>query len=138
MYIRSNKGIKINNTIFSKGYIPEGIIWELIAKQGYKTKYINDVLRIYYLDSENAISIQNHEKDAYGMAIYSLCVLNWFHSSYLLKVPTLFLKRIFTLLRAANYLDFSFNDYWRAIDSLLLRLLFLFGWPFKKIFGKLS
>ena len=130
------KGMDINTDIFAKGYIPEGIIWELISKNNFSTKYINTVLRIYYLDTENAISIQNHEKDAFGMAIYSLAIINWFYKSHLFRVPSLFLKRIFTLLRAANYLDYSFNQYWHSIDSFLLKLLFLIGWPFKKIFSK--
>ncbi|GAA3788414.1 glycosyltransferase family 2 protein [Corallibacter vietnamensis] len=127
------KRICVNDDIFSKGYIPEGIIWELIAKQGFETKYINDVLRIYYLDSENAISIQNHEKDAYGMAIYSLSIMNWFYKDYISKYPKLFLKRVFTLLRAAHFLDFNFSDYWKAIDSKRLKTLFLLGWPFKSL-----
>ncbi|OBX24138.1 MULTISPECIES: glycosyltransferase family 2 protein [Bizionia] len=127
------KSIHINEAIFAKGYIPEGIIWELLANQGFKTKYVNHILRIYYLDTENAISIQNHKKDAFGMAIYSLCILNWFYSDYFMKYPTLFIKRILTLLRAAIFLDLSLKSYTNAINSTLLKTLFILGWPFKKL-----
>tara|TARA_R110000850_G_scaffold240866_4_gene365390 strand:- start:886 stop:1842 length:957 start_codon:yes stop_codon:yes gene_type:complete len=127
------KGIHINEAIFAKGYIPEGVIWEFIAKQGFQTKYVNHILRVYYLDTENAISIQNHKKDAFGMAIYSLCILNWFYSDYFMKYPTLFIKRILTLLRAAVFLDFRLNSYIKAINPKLLKTLFILGWPFKKL-----
>ncbi|WP_338733825.1 glycosyltransferase family 2 protein [Mangrovimonas cancribranchiae] len=127
------KGITVNPNIFSRGYIPEGILWELLAKEGFETKYINQALRTYYLDTENAISIQNHEKDAFGMAIYSLSILNWYYKDYLLKSPKIFLKRIYTLLRASRYLEFNLSDYRTSIKSKCLGLLFVLGWPFKEI-----
>ncbi|WP_055444748.1 glycosyltransferase family 2 protein [Lacinutrix himadriensis] len=126
------KSIQINNAIFSRGYIPEGIIWEFIAKQGFQTKYINKTLRTYYLDTINAISIQNHEKDAFGMAIYSLSILNWYYKEHLLKNPKLFLKRTYTLLRASRYLEFHLKEYQQAIKSNTLTILFTIGWPFKR------
>ncbi|MDO6596770.1 glycosyltransferase family 2 protein [Oceanihabitans sp. 2_MG-2023] len=128
------KNIQVNDRIFSRGYIPEGVIWELIAKQGFETKYINTTLRTYYLDTENAISIQNHKKDAFGMAIYSLSILNWYYKDYIFKKPTLFIKRIYTLLRASQYLEFNLKDYQQAIKSKLLRFCFTIGWPLKKLF----
>ncbi len=127
------KGLQVNPAIFSKGYIPEGVLWELIARQGYETKYINIALRTYYLDTANAISIQNHEKDAFGMAIYSLSILNWFYKDYLIKYPKLFIKRVYTLLRASQYLEFRLSDYQQAIQSKRLKTLFTLGWPFKKL-----
>ncbi|WP_223034483.1 glycosyltransferase family 2 protein [Hanstruepera marina] len=135
-FTRTNilKGIHIDKNVFSKGYIPEGIIWELLSKEGYGTKYINEVLRIYYLDTENRISIQNHEKDAFGMAIYSLAILNWFQNDYLLKTPKLFIKRCYTLLRAAHYLEFNLKDYLNAIENKMLKFVFFMGWPFKRLF----
>ena len=127
------KNIQVNNSIFSRGYIPEGVIWELIAKQGYNTKYINTTLRTYYLDTENAISIQNHEKDAFGMAVYSLSVLNWYYQDYVFKKPMLFIKRVYTLLRASQYLEFNLKEYQQAIKSTLLKVCFTIGWPLKKL-----
>ena len=127
------KSIQINPEIYSRGYIPEGIIWELIAKQGFETKFVNTILRTYYLDTENAISIQNHEKDAFGMAIYSLSILNWFYESHLFKNPNLFAKRLYTLLRASQYLEFSLSHFQQAIKSRVLIFFFTIGWPFKRL-----
>jgi len=128
------KSLKVNPDIFSRGYIPEGVIWELIAKENFSTKYVNETLRTYYLDTENAISIQNHKKDAFGMAIYSLCVINWFYNEYFIKHPKHFIKRVYTLLRAAQYLEFNLKDYTNAIESKMLKVLFILGWPLKRLF----
>jgi glycosyltransferase involved in cell wall biosynthesis len=127
------RGITINPKIYSKGYIPEGIIWNLIAKHHFKTLYTNDVLRIYYLDTGNRISNQDHAKDAFGMAIFSLCLLNWFYKDYFTKNPKIFLIRIYTLLRAANYLNFRRQDFVRALENNSLKLIITFLWPFKKL-----
>lgn len=131
------RNIQINENLYSRGYIPEGIIWELIAREGFKTKFTNDILRIYYLDTVNAISIQNHKNDAFGMAIYSLCILNWFYKDYLHKAPMLFVKRVFTLLRAASFLKFNYMDYIQSIESISIRILFTVGWPIKSLFKHL-
>lgn len=128
------KGIQINPAIYSRGYMPESMIWELIARQGFETKYVNKVLRIYYVGTPNAISNQNHEKDAFGMVVYSLCVLNWFYEDYLFKGPKLFAKRIYTLLRAAQFSEFSLKQYQEAIQSRILKFCFTLGWPFKGLF----
>lgn len=125
------KSISIDANLFGQGLIPEGLIWNLIAKQGFKTKYINDMLRTYYLDSEDSLSIKNHKKDALGMTLYSLSILNWFHNDYFKTKPKEFIKRIYTLLRASRYLNFKFTDYMNAIDSKFLKLIVALGWPIK-------
>lgn len=128
------RGVSINPEIYSKGYIPEGIIWNLIAKQNYKTMYTNDVLRIYYLDTGNRISNQNHEKDAFGMLVFCLCILNWFYKDYFWRNPKLFLLRIYALLRASNFLKYKRQEYIDAIDSKKIKFLIIMCWPFKKMF----
>lgn len=132
-FIKTNilKGIKVNEKIYSKGYIPEGTLWILISKLNFETIYINKVLRTYYLDTANRISNQNHKKDAFGMMLYSLALLNWFYKEYFLSNPKVFVKRIYSLLRAARYLDFKLKDYLEALESKTIKFLFLMGWPFK-------
>ncbi len=127
------RGIQINPAIFSHGLIPESLIWELIAKQGFETKYVNKILRTYYIGTPNSLSIQNHKKDALGMAVYSLSILNWYYKSYLTKGPKLFAKRVYTLLRASQYLDFSLTQYQQVIQSRILKFCFTIGWPFKRL-----
>ncbi|WP_370102171.1 glycosyltransferase family 2 protein [Xanthomarina gelatinilytica] len=127
------RSIYVHPENFSKGCIPEGILWNLISKEGFKIMYTNDVLRTYYLDTSNRVSIEKHENNALGMAIFSLCLLNWFYEDYFWKNPKVFLKRMFTLLRSANYLNYKKQDYTKALNNFSLRIIFTIGWPFKKL-----
>jgi glycosyltransferase involved in cell wall biosynthesis len=127
------KGITVNTDIFSKGLIPESYVWNLISKQGYKTKYINKILRIYYLDTGNRLSNVNYQKDSFGTAIYSISVLNWFHKSHFPKKANVFLKRLYTLLRASKYLEFKRDAYLSAIENYVFKALFFIGWHFRKL-----
>ncbi|TYA58942.1 glycosyltransferase family 2 protein [Formosa maritima] len=131
------KGVYINPEVFSKGYIPEGIIWNLLSKHQFKTVFTNDIQRIYYLDTGNRISNQNHKNDAFGMAVFSLCILNWFYKDYFWKNPKVFLIRVYSLIRAAIFLDFKRQDYIKALDSKKIKLLVNLCWPFKKMFFKI-
>jgi hypothetical protein len=127
------KSIEINADLFSNGLIPEGIIWECIAKQGYQTKYINEVVRIYYDDAGNRLSNADHKRNALGMAVYSLSVLNWFHGEHLWSHPKYFIKRTYALLRASKYLHFSKKDYVQALDSQFIKCVVIMAWPFKNL-----
>lgn len=127
------KSIRINEKIFSRGLIPEGLIWEFISSQGFETLYINEMLRIYYTDTHNRLSNKDHQKNSFGMALYSISIINWFSKDYFYKKPKHFLKRTYTLLRAAHYLNYSRNDYIKAIPNKMLRFIFFMGWNFKHL-----
>lgn len=127
------KSIQVNPEIFSKGCIPEGVLWNLISKQHFKTMYTNDVLRIYYLDASNRLSDEQHESNAFGMAVFSLCLLNWFYKDFFWKNPKIFLARMFALLRSANYLNYKRQDYINAMNDNSLKFIFTMCWPFKKM-----
>lgn len=127
------KGVSINEFMFAKGYIPEGVIWNLFSRENYKTLYFNDILRIYYIDTENNISSGQIKNNALGLAIYSLANANWFYKQYLHKNPTLFLKQVYLLLLSSKYLDFKRTEYIHAIESKFLKLTFNLCWPFKKL-----
>ena len=127
------KGVNINDYLFAKGYIPEGVIWNLFSKENYKTLYFNEILRIYYIDTENNISSGNIKNNALGLAIYSLANANWFYKKYFYKNPKLFLKQIYLLLLSSKYLDFNRSDYSQAIESDFLKAVFNSCWPFRKL-----
>ncbi|RKE95313.1 glycosyltransferase family 2 protein [Ichthyenterobacterium magnum] len=127
------KGINVNSQIFSKGLIPESIIWNLIAKEGYITKYINKHLRIYHVDIENSLSSTSVDKRSYGSALDSIAGFNWFFNAYHFKTPKYFLKKLYVLLRASKYLPYNLGDYLRAIDSKVIKFLFISLWPFRKL-----
>jgi hypothetical protein len=126
------KGICVNNQIFSNGLIPEGIIWNLISKEGFVTKYINKVLRIYHVDVENSLSSTSVNKRAFGSAIHSISGFNWFFREYYFKTPKFFLRNLYVLLRASKFLSYSLKDYLNAIESKVVNFIIIILWPFRK------
>lgn len=127
------KGISVNEYVFAKGYIPEGVIWNLFSRENYKTLYFNEVLRIYYIDTENNISSGQIKNNALGLAVYSLANANWFYKNYFFKNPVLFFKQVYLLLLSSKYLNFSRSEYSKAIESYFLKLLFNLCWPFRAL-----
>lgn len=126
------KGIKVNPVILTKGFIPESLIWNLIAKEGYQTKYINAITRVYYIDVNDSLSSMSLNKRSFGSIINCIAIFNWFFSDNYLKAPHYFLKNIYVLLRASKYQSFSLKNYIEALNSTLLKILIITLWPFRK------
>lgn len=127
------KSINFDDGIFSKGLIPESFIWFLISKEGFLTKYINRQLRIYYIEPSNSLSDLGYDKKAFGMAIFAIAFINWFHTKHFLKSKKHFLMRLYSLLKASKYLDFKLNDYVNSIDSNILKSLLILLWPVRRL-----
>lgn len=58
-----------------KFYVPEGIVWKRIARR-YKTRFVNEILRIYYDDQPSLMRGQKFEQGACGGRLEHLTVLN--------------------------------------------------------------
>ena len=56
-------------------YIPEGVAWSRIGRH-YKTRFVNEALRIYYIDQPSMVHGGRVDKNAVGARIYHLMVLN--------------------------------------------------------------
>jgi len=125
--------IDINHEVFSKGLIPESYIWFLIAKEGYLTKYINNTLRVYHLQIGGNLSSLGYDKKAFGMAIFAIAFVNWFHKGHLIKVPSHFFMRLYSLLKASKFLSFRLTDYLVSIDNYLLKFAFALFWPIRRL-----
>ncbi|TDU40012.1 glycosyl transferase family 2 [Gelidibacter sediminis] len=126
------KGVQLHDDLFQKGLIPEGLIWNLLAKEGFITKYINVNLRKYYLNVENSITSSGIKNNALGTVIYNICNLNWFYKDYKLKTPLYFFKCIYFILKSSIYLDYRLSDYVKVIDSRTYRVLIVALWHFRK------
>lgn len=126
------QSITYNNCFIENGFMMEGIIWCLLAKNGYLTKYINTVVRIYHIDVENSISSSERKNTAFGAVIYHIAIFNWFFRSHGFKAPKFFLKNLYFLLSNAKYLNLNLKNYITSIDSYIIKLLFVLLWPFKK------
>ncbi|HLT52933.1 MAG TPA: glycosyltransferase family 2 protein [Flavobacteriaceae bacterium] len=128
------KNVNINPLLYSRGYIPEGIVWTLFSKEGFKTCYINDVLRIYYMeDTDNSITSDSIKNRSFGLTVYALCILNRFFKQHFFKNPILFVKQIYYILITSKYLEFNRKDYTKALNSPIVKTLVTIGWPFRSL-----
>ncbi|WP_040281877.1 glycosyltransferase family 2 protein [Psychroserpens damuponensis] len=128
------QSITFNDCFIENGFMMEGIIWTLFAKNGYKTKYINSIVRIYHTDIENSISSSSHEKTALGAVIYNIVIFNWFYKKHALAAPKFFLKNLYFLISKSKYLNLDLKNYIASIDSLVIKFLFIILWPLRYFF----
>jgi glycosyltransferase involved in cell wall biosynthesis len=94
-------------------FIPEGFVWSQIARQ-YRTRFINEPLRIYYTDDVNQLSAKgsgNAVRHAQSHALWHLSILNqdifWFRYNSLHFIRS-----------AVHYTRFSFNAGTRVLDQV--------------------
>ena len=128
------KSIDVSNEVFAKGLIPESYLWILIARSGYTTKYINKNLRVYYIEPNGNTNLSSlgYDKKAFGMAIFAIAFINWFHRDHFHKASKHFLMRLYSLLKASRYLHFTLKDYVSSIDNYLLKTALIALWPVRK------
>ena len=86
------------------------------------------------MDMTENLSSLGYEKKAFGMTLYALVFLNNFYRKYLFKIPVDFAKRIYSLLKASQFLDYRLKHYTRSLDSGLIRMIVILLWPFRKFF----
>lgn len=126
------RNIVYNKAFISNGFMPEGLVWNLLAKKDFITVYINKALRIYHTNIENSISNSNIEKTALGSATQLIANYNWFFKENFFKAPTYFIKSLYFLLRLSNYLDFNLKNYTTSIDSPIIKFFFVLLWPIRR------
>ena len=126
------KSITVDPKIFGRGYIPESIIWNTIARHGFLTKCVNKTLRIYNINVEGSISSTHISKTAFGAVLNGIAKQNWFFKKYFLKSPIFFLKTLFVSLRSSKYLDYPLKVYLRSFDSYLVKSMVFVLWPFRR------
>ena len=82
-------------------HVPESIVWNRIARK-YKTRFVNDGLRIYHTESDSITATADVGRNAYSYMLGNRIKLNE-EIDYLRYAPTVFLKS------AANYVRFSLH-----------------------------
>lgn len=89
------KQFKFPPEFFNNGYIPEGILWNRIASEGYKILFLNEPLRIYYNEkARHSISTQARQdvrKNSFG-AMQSLKTELNHQLKYFVHNPVHFIK----------------------------------------------
>lgn len=108
-------------------HVPEAIVWNRIARE-YKTRFVNDPLRIYHTEADHITAPVNIGRNAYSYMLGNLMKLNE-HIDYLRHAPIAFLKS------AANYVRFSLHvrknliDIMASVENQPARLLCLAAFP---------
>lgn len=115
---------------FANGYIPEGVIWMSIAKMGYKTRYINDALRIYYVDeNDSAISFNpGQRKNSFGAMVYQQFMLNNF-LKYFRNNPRYFISSIVNYTVNSFFQGKTIKQSFTGLDNSWIRSLFILLLP---------
>lgn len=127
------RSIDINPDMLNFGFVPESIIWNTVARNGYLTKCVNKVLRIYHVGVEGSImNTPMTSRSAFGTVLNGLAVNNWFLNKYFFKSPIFFLKTLYITLRSSTYLDYPLHMYFKSIDSYAVKSFFYVLWPFRK------
>lgn len=72
------KSLSFSEKYFNNGYIPEGVIWNKLADMGYKTRFIDNCLRVYFIGESGDSIMQNRNirKNSFGVIEYSLLLFN--------------------------------------------------------------
>ena len=117
-------------------YIPECVVWNAIAPH-YKTRYVNEVLRIYYVgdlarDDQLTRRIPSGER-AKGHALQHKTALNdeitWFRSH-----PSAFFRSAVHYTRFSYLSDQGIGSQMRQLSNLHARVLWILMFPLGWIF----
>jgi glycosyltransferase involved in cell wall biosynthesis len=108
-------------------YIPEAYVWFKIAIK-YKTRYINEVVRIYYIEAKDSIMRPKStisKKSAEALSDYNLFLINDF-LKYSRYQPVTFIKYFILYSSYASYSGQNFTDIIKHMKN-----------PFSKLIGTL-
>lgn len=104
-----------------RGYVPEGVIWNSIGRD-YRTRYVNEALRIYYDDVPSLMRGRAVSREAYGLQLYYEGVLNE-HLELIRHAPLGMTKAAVQFGRAALHQRQPIPEQWRRLRRPLARLL---------------
>jgi glycosyltransferase involved in cell wall biosynthesis len=117
--------------IAGANFVPEGLIGLQIARE-YKTRYVNEVFRIYYVDDgatgASLTRPDNLAKGAQGRFYYYVWLLNN-EMDYFLRAPTPFVRAAAMLPVVARYAGQPPREIWRELKGWRAKLLFLAAFP---------
>jgi len=113
------------------GYMPESIVWSAIARE-YRTRYVNERLRIYYQDQTSSLSQPaNRSVNALGSFLDAEARLNN-DIRWLRAAPLTFYRRAVKYAWAGFHTGRSVVEQWRRLEHRRGRALWLLavgpGW----------
>lgn len=108
-------------------YVPEGIVWSRIARR-YKTRFVNEALRIYFVEGPSMVHGGQPGKNAVGARLGHLTVLND-ELDFFRYAPLQFYRSAAVYVRSCFYLRQPLRRQVGDIESRLGRLLWLLALP---------
>ena len=86
------------------GFVPESLVWRSIARAGYKTRFVNQVYRVYY-DSADSLSRQGRNNGAqHALGLWLLA-----HDTVVKSMPWCHYQPLGFLKAAAHYTRFALH-----------------------------
>ena len=107
--------------------LPESVVWNAIARH-YKTRFINEVLRVYWIEGDSLIHGQPVWKNAQGAVVKHQRILNteldWFKWA-----PSAFFRSAIHYVRFSAHLQISAGRQWITLTKPVAKLLWLIMLP---------
>jgi glycosyltransferase involved in cell wall biosynthesis len=126
------RNIKVNPKMLEIGYVPESIIWDVVA-DNFITKCLNVNLRIYHVGREGSImNTPITAKNALGTVLNGVAQINTFHKTYFFINPLYFFRILYVTMRTSKLLDYPLKMYIKSFDPVIIKLLTAVIWPFRK------
>lgn len=110
-----------------ESHIPEGVVWSKIARQ-YKTRYVNEPLRIYYTGHQSLSNSSNPRKIALAGKMQHTLALNE-HIDYVRYAPVAFLRSAVHYVRFSLHLGETPIQQIRGLNNLPAKGLCLVALP---------
>jgi glycosyltransferase involved in cell wall biosynthesis len=111
----------------TRRYVAESLIWSRIARR-YRTRFVNEALRIYFVDAPSMVHGQRPGKNAPGGRVYHLSVLNEERDFFRVN-PLEFLRSAALYARNSFHVGVRPREQGRAITHLRERLVWMLMLP---------
>jgi glycosyltransferase involved in cell wall biosynthesis len=110
-----------------RGCIPEGIVWQQIGRS-YRMRFVNEVLRTYYVEARSLSHGRTVREDAYGRRLYYIRTLND-HIDYLRIAPAKLYLEAVQFARSCFHLGIPALDQMGELHAWRARLLWAMALP---------
>ncbi len=104
-------------------YLPEGVVWSRIARR-YKTRFVNEFLRIYYIEEGSLVHGHAPQRHAAGGRLQHQTVLND-EIAFFRFAPREFLRSAVHYVRFSNHLGVGLSGQVRDLSNRLAKTLWL-------------
>lgn len=132
---------KLDTTVFKKGvYIPYSVFYNLYDSLGYKTRFINKVVRYYWYDENDESSVSNTRwsgKNRYGLMVGHLSFVNCYGDK-LFKFPQALIRNLIGYQVYSFKNDVKVVEMLSAINHLRMKYVGIISLPVSYLYNKMK